>query len=85
MPKHTKSSRPKTVISWQFAKGARALTCRVDAAGRASSFSVAVLPHWDVTRAMVEHVVGVANALARHALVVSSLRDAGWRVVSHTY
>ncbi|HEY6359088.1 MAG TPA: hypothetical protein VIX35_12630 [Vicinamibacterales bacterium] len=85
MPKHTKSSRPKTVISWQFAKGAQALTCRVDAAGRARSFSVAVLPHWDVTRAAVEHVVGVANALARHACVVSSLRDAGWRVVSHTY
>jgi hypothetical protein len=83
MQRHTKSSRRKTVISWQFAKGARALTCRVDAAGRA--FSVAVLPHWDVTRAIVEHVAGPANALARHAGLVSSLRDAGWRVVSYTY
>jgi hypothetical protein len=85
MRTHTKSSRPKTVISWQFAKGARALTCRVDAAGLTQSFSVAVLPHWDVTRAIVEDVAGPAKALARHASVVSSLRDAGWRVVSYTY
>ena len=84
MQRHTKSSRRKTVISWQFAKGTRALTCRVDAAGRTPSFSVAVLPHWDVTRAIVEYVAGPANALARHAGVVSSLRDAGWRVVSYT-
>lgn len=61
------------------------MTCRVDAAGRTPSFSVAVLPHWDVTRAIVEHVAGPAIALARHASVVSSLRDAGWRVVSYTY
>ena len=59
------------------------MTCRVDAAGR--TFSVAVLPHWDVTRAIVENFAGAANALARHAGVVSSLRDAGWRVVSYTY
>jgi hypothetical protein len=82
MPSHAKSSRLKTVISWQFAKGARALTCQVDAAGR--TFFVAVLPHWDVTRAIVEHVAGPANAFARHAGLVSSLRDAGWRVVSYT-
>src|SRR5579863_5638956 len=68
-----KSSRPKTVLSWQFAKGALALTCRVDAAGRTPSFSVAVLPHWDLTRAIVEPVAGPANALARHAGLVSSL------------
>jgi len=73
------------VISWQFAKGARALTCRVDAAGLTPSFSVAVLPHWDLTRAIVEPVAGPAHALARHAGVVSRLRDAGWRVVSYTY
>jgi hypothetical protein len=77
--------RPKTIVSWQCAKGPHALTCRVEADGRTSSFSVAVLPHWDLTRAIVERFSGPARALARHAGVISSLREAGWRVVSYTF
>jgi hypothetical protein len=80
----TKTTRPKTVISWQFAKGARALTCRVEAAGRTPSFAVAVLPHWNLKGAIVERFSGPARALAHHAGLVSNLRDAGWRVVSYT-
>ena len=85
MPRHTKSSRPKSVISWRFAKQARALSCRVDVAGRTPSFTATGRPHGGVARAIVEPVAGLANRLARDARVVSSLGAAGWRVVSYTY
>jgi hypothetical protein len=75
MRRHTKSSRPKTVISWQFAKGPRALTCRVDAAGLTPSFSVAVLPHWDVTRA-IAHTATDPGVFDTGSIAPTSAADA---------
>ena len=74
---------PKTLVSWILTRGTRLLTCRVDGGNRGSRFAVAVLPHWAATHTIVERFTAPAAALARHAGMVTDLRNAGWRLAAY--
>jgi hypothetical protein len=71
------SPEPACLLRWVFHRGDDALTCAVEAGGRAS-YDVCVLPHWNLSEATVEHFDAAASALRRHAEIASRLRQAGW-------
>ena len=66
------------VIRWVFRRGSNALTCAVEAGTGQWSYDVWILPHWNVSEAIVEHFEGAADALLRHAEITSQLRQHGW-------
>jgi hypothetical protein len=76
-PRRSASTEPACILRWVFHRGADALTCAVEAGGRAS-YDVCVLPHWNLAEATVEHFDIPASALRRHAEIASRLRQAGW-------
>jgi hypothetical protein len=76
-PSRSVSAKPVCLVRWVFHRGNAAVTCAVEAAGRAS-YDVCVLPHWNLSEATVEHYDAPASALCRHAAIASRLRQAGW-------
>ena len=83
--KHLASTDDSTpVLRWQFARGNRSLTCRVDREPDTAYYDVSTLPHWDLQRAAVEIFEAPSEALQRHAVIAAQLRAAGWTVTSYT-
>jgi hypothetical protein len=78
------SHLPTAVVRWQFERGNRALTCRIDVTPDADCYNVSTLPHWDLRCAAVETFEAPSKALQRHAMIAAQLRDAGWTVTSYT-
>ena len=72
------------IVRWEFQRGDRHLTCRVDALTDISEFDVATVPHWDLSAAFVETFDAATAALRRHADIAAHLREAGWTVASYT-
>jgi hypothetical protein len=60
-----------------FERRDSALTAQVDVTP-AGIYELRVVPHWDVSRAVVEPFVGPVDALQRHAEIARQLREVGW-------
>jgi len=71
------------MVRWIFQRDGSALTCRVDARAR-SSYDVLVVPHWNVSAAVVETLETPGRALQRHAEIAKRLREGGWLVAQRT-
>jgi hypothetical protein len=72
------------IVRWEFERGDRHITCRVDAVADISEYDVATVPHWDLNAASVETFEAPGAALRRHADIAAHLREAGWTVASYT-
>ena len=69
---------PVCLLRWTFSKGTRSITCQLDNDPRHSSYDVCVVPHWDVSSAVVEVAQEPIGAFRRHADIARRLRAAGW-------
>ena len=69
---------PVCLLRWTFSKGTRSITCQLDNDPRDSSYDVCVVPHWDVSSAVVEVAQEPIGAFRRHADIARRLRAAGW-------
>jgi len=78
-------SEGRSLLRWQFARGAHHITCGIDVAPDNSGYDVLTVPHWDVNSAVIETFDAPGEALQRHATIASRLREIGWTVASHTY
>jgi hypothetical protein len=58
---------------------AETLTCEVDATSE-QTFEVCVVPHRNVSEAVIERFQSPVDALKRHAEVAMHLRETGWSV-----
>ena len=76
------SSEPAGV-RWIFRKGDQSLTCLLQRSA-ASSFDVGIVPHWDVSSAVIEKTETSIDAFCRHAEIAMRLRSAGWSVVARS-
>jgi hypothetical protein len=74
----------RPIVQWQLRRGRRFVTCRIASAGSTRAYEVATIPHWNVTRAIVEVFDALGPALCRHAAIATKLREAGWRVASYS-
>jgi hypothetical protein len=83
MPSHSqkrvRNDKTESVglVRWVFLRGTKALTCEIRITGK-RLFDVCVVPHWDVSSAIVEPYDRPASALRRHAEIASHFRRAGW-------
>jgi len=53
------------------------VTCQVENCAD-GAYDVSVVPHWNVTEAVVEREHTSTRALCRHAEIALQLREAGW-------
>jgi hypothetical protein len=77
MPTH---SEPVGILPWIFLRGTEAVTCEIRVDGSAS-YDVCLLPHWDLSSAIIEHYDRPASALYRHAEIAQAFREAGWTLI----
>ena len=70
------------MVRWIFRRGGCAVTCEVDARDH-EGYEGAVIPHWDMSAAQVEHYDHALGAMERHASIARSLRAQGWVVIDH--
>jgi hypothetical protein len=76
-----------TIIRWEFSRGTERVSCQVDSKaerGTGAAFDVALVPSRRLRQQAGETFDSVAAALRRHAMLASSLRDSGWRLVGYT-
>lgn len=71
---------PTRILQWNFVKGTKALTCEIRV-NATRSHDVCVVPHWDLSCAVVQRFDRAANALWRHAEIARHFQDDGWTIV----
>ena len=76
----TQPPEPARVLHWVFVKGTKALTCEIRV-NAARSHDVCVVPHWDISCAMVQRFDRAAHAVWRHAEIARRFQDDGWALV----
>ena len=67
----------RPMLRWLFERRDSALTAEVDLTP-SGTYELRVVPHWDVSRAVVEGFGGPVDALQRHAEIAKQLREVGW-------
>ena len=72
------TEEPICLLRWTFSKGTRSITCQLENDPRAESYDICVVPHWDVSSAIVEAAHEPIGAFRRHADIARRLRAAGW-------
>jgi hypothetical protein len=70
----------RPVLRWTFERRDNTLTAEVDLTP-SGTYELCVVPHWDVTRAVIEPFIGPVDAFQRHAEVAKQLREGGWERV----
>lgn len=78
----THASEPQSLLRWVFHHEHHTLTCSVTANG-AAGFDVCVVPHWNLSAAIVQRCDHAAAAFALHAEIAIGLRRKGWVVMEH--
>ena len=73
-------AEPVGILRWMFLRGTKAVTCEIRVNG-AAAHDVCVVPHWDLSAAVVERYPRPVSALRRHAEIAQSFREAGWTLI----
>jgi hypothetical protein len=73
---------PAPMLRWVLQRNEQAITCELDARGT-RSYEVCIVPHWNLSAAVIERFDAPTPALLRHAEVSRRLGESGWKVVDH--
>jgi hypothetical protein len=82
-PTKSETTAPTPILRWVFQRDVETLTCRIDVADT-NRFEVCVVPHWDVSQAVIERFDAPMSALSRHAEIARRLRESGWMVMDRS-
>jgi hypothetical protein len=80
-----KSSKNRTIrlLRWVFQRENQLLTCQLEKEGRQASYTLSLVPHWDVRQAVTETYDAGVSAFSRHAAVAEQLRNQGWTLAAY--
>jgi hypothetical protein len=84
MKRIARKNRRIRLLRWVFQHGDRLLTCQLDMEGQERSYSLSVIPHWDVRQAASETFEAGMSAFRRHATVAEQLRGQGWTLAAYS-
>jgi hypothetical protein len=84
MKRNAKQRRSIRLLRWVFQRGHRMMTCQLDSHGRQSTYTLSLVPHWDVRQAASETFDAGVTAFRRHAALADRLRGEGWTLASYT-
>ena len=84
MKKNATARRSVRLLRWVFQRGNRQMTCQLDQEGRQASYTLSLVPHWDLRQAASESFDAGVSAFRRHAALADQLRAQGWTLASYT-
>lgn len=79
-----RKNRTVRLLRWVFQRENRLLTCQLEREGQQASYTLSLVPHWDVTDTVSETFDLGVNAFRRHAAVADQLRTQGWTLAAYT-
>ena len=85
MKKIARQNRSVRLLRWVFQRENRLLTCQLDREGRQDSYTLSLVPHWDVRQAASETFDAGVSAFRRHAAIADQLRHQGWTLAAYSY
>ena len=84
MKRNASKNRSIRILRWVFQRENRLLTCQLDREGHQASYSLSLVPHWDVRQAAVETFDAGVAAFRRHATIADQLRRQGWTLAAYS-
>jgi hypothetical protein len=84
MKRIARKNRTIRILRWVFQRENRLLTCQLDREGRQASYTLSLVPHWDVREAVSETFDAGVTAFHRHAAVADQLRSQGWTLAAYS-
>jgi len=83
MKRIARKNRTIRLLRWVFQRENRLLTCQLDREGRQSSYTLSLVPHWDLRQSVSETLGAGVSAFRRHAIVADRLRSQGWTLAAY--
>jgi hypothetical protein len=84
MKRNASKSRTIRLLRWVFQRENQLLTCQLEKEGRQASYTLSLVPHWDVGQAVTETYDAAVSAFSRHAAVAEQLRGQGWTLAAYS-
>jgi len=84
MKRISRKKRTIRLLRWVFQRGNQLLTCQLDREDRPSSYTLSLVPHWDVRQAASETFDAGVSAFRRHAAIAEGLRGQGWTLAAYS-
>lgn len=84
MKRIARKKRSIRLLRWVFQRENRLLTCQLDREGQHASYTLSLVPHWDVKQAISETYDAGVSAFRRHAAVADRLRSQGWTLAAYS-
>ena len=77
-------SRTVRLLRWVFQRNDQLITCQLDHEGARASYTLSLVPHWDVRQAATETFEAGVSAFRRHAAIAEQLRSQGWTLAAYS-
>jgi hypothetical protein len=84
MKRIARKNRTIRLLRWVFQRKNQLLTCELDCEGHQTSYTLSLVPHWDVRQAASETFEAGVSAFRRHAVVAEQLRSQGWTLAAYS-
>ena len=84
MKRNSSKNRTNRLLRWVFQRENQLLTCQLEKEGRQASYTLSLVPHWDVGQAVTETYDAGVSAFSRHAAVADQLRSQGWTLAAYS-
>ena len=84
MKRISRKNRSIRLLRWVFQRGNQLLTCQLDREDLQSSYTLSLVPHWDVRQAASETFDAGVSAFRRHAAIAAALRGQGWTLAAYS-
>ena len=79
-----RKNRTVHLLRWVFQRDNRLLTCQLDCEGHQASYTLSLVPHWNVREAVSETFEAGVSAFRRHAAIADRLRSQGWTLAAYS-
>ena len=84
MKRNARKNSTIRLLRWVFQRENRLLTCQLDRNGGPSSYTLSLVPHWDVRQSASETFEAGVTAFRRHAAMAEQLRGQGWTLAAYS-
>jgi hypothetical protein len=84
MKRISRKNRSVRLLRWVFQRGNQLLTCQLDREDLQASYSLSLVPHWDVKQTVSETFGAGVSAFRRHAAIAEALRSQGWTLAAYS-
>jgi hypothetical protein len=84
MKRITRKNRRTRLLRWVFQRDNQLLTCQLDMEGQRRSYTLSLVPHWDLRRAASQTFEAGMSAFRQHAAIAEQLRSQGWTLAAYS-